>query len=368
RWLLDSGATSTVVKSRKHFSSDYNQTSSSVTIGNGKNIPIVGTGTLSSFFPAGPAAVTSSYAKTSSSIAPSSTPSGISTVAAIHVPDIAALLMSTGALADAGSESHFARTQATLHDESTGAIVGVAPREGGNYYFYTKTAVTTTAIADGDKSRSLLHTSQPAIALAASDLFAFAAMAAVEAPKSDSHKVFVAKTDAALRQSTMIPKYSTSASATSATALCGPSLPINGFLRWNRSGEDILGVFQTFMVNIVFFHGWGVGTLRTDCAKDFVSATCTSQLREARIRHETTVPYSSAHDGSITVPDVEMALAAVIDDPEPLTLEEALCRPDAARWQEAIDKEFASLLRHGTCVLKLYLLGAKRVGCRWVFA
>lgn len=59
-------------------------------------------------------------------------------------------------------------------------------------------------------------------------------------------------------------------------------------------------------------------------------------------------------------PGVEMLEA-------PITVEEAMSRPDADRWKEAMQEELTSLHEHNTWDLVECPLGVKPVPCRWVF-
>lgn len=62
-------------------------------------------------------------------------------------------------------------------------------------------------------------------------------------------------------------------------------------------------------------------------------------------------------------------MAYVADAPlkDPLTLEEALSRPDADLWREAINSELASLRSFGTWTLEDLPPDRKAIACKWVF-
>lgn len=64
------------------------------------------------------------------------------------------------------------------------------------------------------------------------------------------------------------------------------------------------------------------------------------------------------------------ALSATVDLPDPLTLAEALARPDADKWREAMQEELNSLHAHGTWDLvdaTTMPAGQRVVGCKWVY-
>ncbi|RKO83127.1 hypothetical protein BDK51DRAFT_37868, partial [Blyttiomyces helicus] len=129
----DSGATSTIVSdSRALYSCSPSSSSSSVIIGDGKHLHYSGFGLLCPF-------TFSGLSSTSPILSRVSPPAPLPSIVtpALHVPQIAAPLMFAGSLGDAGIETHIRKHQANLIDASTGNVIGVAPREGGNYVVYT---------------------------------------------------------------------------------------------------------------------------------------------------------------------------------------------------------------------------------------
>ena len=52
---------------------------------------------------------------------------------------------------------------------------------------------------------------------------------------------------------------------------------------------------------------------------------------------------------------------------EPKTTSEALARPDASKWQQAMDTEFDSLIKNKTWELVDLPAGRKAIGTKWVF-
>ena len=64
--------------------------------------------------------------------------------------------------------------------------------------------------------------------------------------------------------------------------------------------------------------------------------------------------------------DDELAMSASLPD-EPLTFAEALTRPDAEKWRQAVLKELAAHQTNGTWTLVPRPAGSKVIGSKWVF-
>lgn len=60
------------------------------------------------------------------------------------------------------------------------------------------------------------------------------------------------------------------------------------------------------------------------------------------------------------------ARAFVMEQSDPTTVSDALSRPDAGKWKEALGKEYASLMDNGTWALVELPEGRKAIGCKWV--
>jgi transposase InsO family protein len=64
--------------------------------------------------------------------------------------------------------------------------------------------------------------------------------------------------------------------------------------------------------------------------------------------------------------DALLSTVEHIANTDPLTYEEAMSRPDADKWKEAINKELQSLKLHNTYLLTVLPKHAHAIGCKWV--
>ncbi|GMF40654.1 unnamed protein product [Phytophthora fragariaefolia] len=113
--------------------------------------------------------------------------------------------------------------------------------------------------------------------------------------------------------------------------------------------------------------------------RDEDSRAATSFRRSTRIRHEASRAATSfrrstrirrpnvrLQDYEIEIP-ASLVIEAVNALMEPQTVDEALQGPDAAKWIEALEKEYYDLMRNNAWVLVERPKGKKILGSKWVF-
>ncbi|RKO91787.1 hypothetical protein BDK51DRAFT_49592 [Blyttiomyces helicus] len=123
-WLLDSDAATTRAPEKASFE-NYNPSSLSVTIGDGRKVP---TPNIDNHRP-----FTYSAPSSTSHIESIFTPAPDITTFGLHITLIATPLISTGSLADDGIRTTSSRTRAKLLNQTTGGLVGVGPQKGRQY-------------------------------------------------------------------------------------------------------------------------------------------------------------------------------------------------------------------------------------------